>query len=135
MILIDTSVLVQLLRDKSGVAARNWRRLAGRDDVVLCRPVQTELLQGAKNDREWDELDRYLDGQDYIELEPGSWREAARMFYELRRGGLTVRSVIDCLIAQLAIENRLTLGHQDRDFDVIHRVRPSLRHKRIDLLA
>lgn len=135
MILIDTSVVVQLLRDRTGVAAKNWRKLASRQDIVLCRACQLELLQGARNNDEWDELDSYLDGQDYIESEPAQWRDAARIFFDLRRSGLTVRSVVDCLIAQLAIENRLTLAHQDRDFEVIHRVRPVLRQKRVDLLA
>lgn len=135
MILIDTSVVVQLLRDRTGVAAKNWRKLTTRQEFVLCRACQLELLQGARNDTEWDELDAYLDGQDYIEMEPSHWRDAARIFYELRRSGLMVRSVIDCLIAQIAIENRLTLAHQDRDFEVIHRVRPALRQKRVDLLA
>jgi len=135
MILIDTSVVVQLLRDRTGVAAKNWRKLTARQDFVLCRVSQLELLQGARNDGEWDELDTYLDGQDYIEMEAPHWRDAARIYFELRRGGLTVRSVIDCVIAQIAIENKLTLAHQDRDFEVINRVRPALRQKRVDLLA
>ena len=135
MILIDTSVVIQLLRDRTGAAAKAWRKLSARQDIVLCRPCQLELLQGARNEEEWESLDSYLDGQDYIETEPAHWRDASRIFFDLRRAGLTVRSVVDCMIAQLAIENRLTLAHQDRDYEIIHRVRPALRHKRVDLLA
>lgn len=135
MMLIDTSVVVQLLRDRSGIAAKSWRKLTARHEVVLCRMTQLELLQGARDEEEWVELDGYLDGQDYVDPAVESWRNAARIFFELRRGGSTVRSVIDCLIAQIALENRLTLGHLDRDFETIHRVRPSLRQRRVDLLA
>jgi hypothetical protein len=49
---------------------------------------------------------------------------AARIFFECRRSGLTVRSAADCLIAQIAIENDLALLHNDRDFEAIQRVRP-----------
>jgi predicted nucleic acid-binding protein len=48
-----------------------------------------------------------------------TWQEAARMFFELRRLGKTMRSVIDCMIAQLCIEQHLTLFHNDRDFEMV----------------
>ncbi len=50
--------------------------------------------------------------------------EAARIFYDCRRRGLTVRSSTDCLIAALALEQGHTLLHDDADFDTIARVRP-----------
>jgi len=48
---------------------------------------------------------------------------AARIYYDLQRQELTVRSSIDCCIAQIAIENQLTLIHNDRDFETIQQVR------------
>jgi hypothetical protein len=39
------------------------------------------------------------------------------------RKGLTVRSPIDCCIAQAALENNLLLIHNDRDFETIAQVR------------
>jgi predicted nucleic acid-binding protein len=58
-----------------------------------------------------------------------SWQAAARIYYDLRRRGLTVRSPIDCCIAQAALENDLLLIHNDRDFETIAQVR-SLQHVR-----
>lgn len=133
--LIDTSLIVQLLRDTTGKAARNWRELTAGRETALSRLTQLEILQGARDSKEWDELEDYLDGQDFLEMGDGSWRDAARIFFELRRKGLTVRSVIDCLNAQLAIDHKATLLHVDRDYEAIHRIRPSLRQRRIDLLA
>lgn len=49
--------------------------------------------------------------------------EAARIYFECRRKGLTVRSTTDCLIAQIALEHGFSLLHEDRDFDAIQRVR------------
>ena len=135
MILIDTSVVIQLLRDRSGVAQKSWRKLVARHEIVLSRFTQLELLQGAKTEAEWAELESYLDGQDYLDPRDQSWRDGARLFFELRGKGVTIRSVIDCLIAQLAIESKLTLVHNDRDYEWIYRFRPSLRQRRVDLLA
>jgi predicted nucleic acid-binding protein len=50
--------------------------------------------------------------------------QAARIYFDCRRRGLTVRSTIDCFIAQLALEHRLALLHDDRGYAAIARVRP-----------
>ena len=48
----------------------------------------------------------------------------ARVFFDCRRKGLTVRSSTDCLIAALALERGDVLLHDDADFDAIAKVRP-----------
>lgn len=129
-ILIDTSLWIRVFRDKSGhesTSLQNW--LSGRP-IVLTRFNQLELLQGCKDEREWSLLDDYLSYQTYLEIREFTWSTAARIYYELRRQGLTVRSPIDCCIAQLAIENQCLLAHDDQDFDTIARVRP-LQHTRL----
>ena len=50
--------------------------------------------------------------------------EAARILFDCRRKGLTVRSSTDCLIAALAMERGGVLLHDDADFDAIAKVRP-----------
>jgi predicted nucleic acid-binding protein len=64
-------------------------------------------------------LNNYLSTQDYIDPGIQSWSHAARIYYELRRQGITVRNTIDCLIAASAIEHDLLLLHDDRDFAAI----------------
>jgi len=44
------------------------------------------------------------------------------VFFDLRRKGMSVRSSVDCLIAQTAIEHGLHLLHNDSDFDRIAKV-------------
>lgn len=66
----------------------------------------------------------FRDHSGYVELSPSSWQAAARIYYDLRRQGLTVRSPIDCCIAQTALQNDLLLVHNDRDFETIAQVRP-----------
>jgi predicted nucleic acid-binding protein len=132
MLLIDTSVWISVFRDRSGQTRQQLETLIANREVLLTRFTQLELLQGSLNEQEWTLLSTYLEAQDYIELTPHSWQAAARIYYDLRRQGLTVRSPIDCCIAQAALENDLLLIHNDRDFETIAQVR-SLQHLRFPL--
>ena len=124
MLLIDTSVWVGVFRDTTGLVRQQLQSIISDRDVVLTRFNQLELLQRCRDDREWRLLQSYLQTQDYVELSSESWQAAARIYFKLRRQGLTVRSPIDCCIAQLALEYGLTLIHSDRDFEIIGSVRP-----------
>lgn len=85
-----------------------------------------EVLQGAKDEREWKTLRQTLESQEIVSpVDPLALHvEAARIYFECRRRGLTVRSSTDCFIAALALEHGLVLLHDDSDFDAIARVRP-----------
>lgn len=124
MLLIDTSVWINVFRDRSGVVRQSMEALIAKRDVSITRFTQMELLQGSLNDQEWTKLSTYLQTQDYVEPSSASWQAAARIYYDLRRQGLTVRSAIDCCIAQATLENNLILIHDDRDFETIAQVRP-----------
>lgn len=127
MILVDTSVWISVFRDKSGEVARVFTKHVQNQIYVLCRFNQLELMQGAKDQREWDLLERYLSTQIYLEATEATWSGAARIYFDLRRKGLTVFSPIDCCIAQLALEHGALLLHQDKNFEKIARVRPLLQ--------
>ena len=99
MILVDTSVWIETLRDRSGKIVQIFRDRIGDDICVLTRFTQLELLQGARNETEWKTLDKYLSTQYYIEASEDTWREAARIYFDLRRKGTTINSPIDCCIA------------------------------------
>lgn len=129
MALVDTSVWVEVLRDSEKRPVLDGA--LGGQDVVLTRFTQLELLQGSRDEREWQLLSEHLEAQDYLELAETTWAAAARIYFDLRRDGRTVRSPIDCCIAQLAIEHDVELLHCDRDFEVISTVR-NLRHRRIE---
>ncbi len=130
MILVDTSVWVEVLRDRTGRVKDALEVALGGDEAVLTRFHQLELLQGARDEREWNLLREHLDAQEYLECGPESWPGAARILFELRRAGKTVRSPVDCCIAQIAMDHDVLLLHRDRDFETIAMVRP-LRHERL----
>jgi predicted nucleic acid-binding protein len=124
MILVDTSVWVDVLRDKTGDVVRAFKSRIGAEVVVFSRFIQLELLQGAKDEHEWRRLDAYLSTQYYLEASEKTWRNAARVYFELRRTGMTVRSPIDCCIACIAMESQAILLHRDRDFESIAKITP-----------
>jgi hypothetical protein len=130
-VLVDTSVWIDLFRDRTGRRKSTLRRALKGRAVVLSRFHQLELLQGARDEEEWELLEDYLASQRYLEMSSIAWVEAARVFFDLRRRGLTVRSPIDCCIAVLAIENDMPLLHRDRDFETIANVR-RLKQSRVE---
>jgi predicted nucleic acid-binding protein len=102
--------------------------------LLIDTSIRTELLQGCRDEREWARTLEYLDDQSYLEMSVGGWTEAARVYFELRQRGLTVRSTLDCCIALVAIEHDLTLLHNDRDYETIATVRP-LKQQRVQLAS
>ena len=74
MILVDTSVWVDILRDKTGKVVSRFRHLTQGQLIVLSRFNQLELLQGAKNEREWKMLADYLSTQLFLEATEESYR-------------------------------------------------------------
>lgn len=126
MIFVDTSVLVDLFRGRETPAASLLERLEV-DGVPFAVPAFCcqELLQGAKDEREWKTLHEYL-GSQRIGTPTEPWQthaDAARIYFDLRRQGFTVRSTVDCWIAQLVLDADGTLLHSDDDFETIRRVR------------
>ncbi len=127
MILVDTSVLIPYLKGRPTAATALLERLVSEEvEIALTPEIVQEVLQGARDAREWRTLKRYLVGQRVLAAADPlrSHVEAARVYYECRRRGLTVRRTIDCVVAQTALERDVPLLHDDRDYDAIRHVRP-----------
>ena len=127
MIIVDTSVLIPFFRGNDTKPSRRMRELE-KQLIPFAIPALCcqELLQGAKDPREWELLARYLETQELLTASD-PWQthaEAARIYFDCRRKGITISSSIDCLIAQLVLENDGGLLHDDFDFERIKTVRP-----------
>jgi predicted nucleic acid-binding protein len=90
--------------------------------------IYQELLQGAATEKEFIVLQTYLDSQTFYELKRGrdSFAAAAKIYFKCRRAGITVKSTIDLLIAETALEHNIALFQNDTDFAAIKRVVPQL---------
>ena len=116
MVLVDTSIWIDIFRDASGRKRTRLASVLEGEPAVLTRFHQLEMLQGCRDEKEWALLASYLEAQDYLEIAPESWEMAARIYFDLRRMGLTVRGPIDCCIAQVALDYDVLLIHRDKDF-------------------
>ena len=127
MIVVDSSVLIAFFRGHQNPAVERLVRLT-TDEIPFLLPgvCFQEVLQGARDEREWGILEEYLGSQELLfSANPAlTYREAARIYYACRRRGLTLRSTVDCFIAQLTLEVDGTLLHNDGDFESIALVRP-----------
>jgi predicted nucleic acid-binding protein len=122
VIFIDTTILINFINGKTDAKTKKFRELNDQD-TPYCIPAICcqELLQGARNQSEFDALKRYVMSQEIaVPSDPVETHlEAAHIFYQCRKKGHTIRKTIDCLIAQIVIENEGILLHNDKDFDVI----------------
>jgi predicted nucleic acid-binding protein len=127
VIVVDTSVLIDFLRGTTTPGAERLAQLES-DEVPFSIPLvcYQELLQGARDEREWTLLDRHLQTQRLLVPEEplALHREAARIFFDCRRKGVTVRSTVNCFIAAQALHAKATLLHDDEDFERMLVVRP-----------
>jgi len=120
VILIDTSAWVEFLRDTgSGVCARVDAELAG--DISVCDAIRMEVLAGARGESHLEALQGLLARASVLPTEPAHYDDAARLYRRCRREGETVRRLIDCLIAAVAIGAGAAVLHHDDDFDVLAR--------------
>jgi predicted nucleic acid-binding protein len=129
LVLVDSSVLVDFLRGRDTPAVRRLVGIEAEGEAAawaLPFVCLQEVLQGARDEREWKLLHGTLGSQELVgPADPlAAHVEAARIFFDCRRKGLTVRSSTDCLIAAIALERGDVLLHDDADFDAIARVRP-----------
>ncbi len=130
MVLADTSILVDFFRGRKTLKTRLFDEILARDIPFGISPyTYQELLQGARDEREYESLREYLGTQTLYFLPGGreTHEKAARLYFDLRRMGITVRGTIDVFIALTAMENNLMLLHSDRDFDAIAAVMPDCK--------
>ncbi|RDV81833.1 PIN domain nuclease [Ammonifex thiophilus] len=125
--LVDTSVWIEALRPKGQQEVVRWLKEALlREAVVLAPPVKTEILLGAKDERQFAELSGVLDALPLLGHKDAVWERAASLGFRLRRLGLVV-PLVDLLIASWALVNDCTLVHRDRHFGLIANVAPELK--------
>ena len=120
MILVDTSAWIEFLRDTgSPVCLRVDELLAS--DLATCDPVRMELLAGARSGTHLGDLRGLLARASAIATESVDYEAGAALYRTCRQRGETVRRLIDCLIAAVAIRAEVPVLHADSDFDVLER--------------
>lgn len=118
MILIDTSAWVEFLRDTGSPVCGLVDKLLA-EDIATCDPVRMEVLAGARNEQHLQQLRGLLARAAVVSTEPADFEVAAALYRTCRQRGRTVRKLMDCLIAAVAIRAGIPLLHLDTDFDTL----------------
>ncbi len=120
MVLIDTSAWIEFLRDSGSAACHRVDELLDRD-FAICDPIRMEVLVGARDESHLFSLRRLLARAVVIPMHPADYEDAAALYRRCRRQGATVRKLIDCLIAAVAIRAGTPVLHHDADFHTLAR--------------
>ena len=123
MILVDTSAWIELLRATGHPAHVTLRHhLERRSPIATTEPIIMELLAGTRSRAEYSRLRASLVALPRLTVRGLADFESAAELYRACRGrGGTVRKLIDCLIAAIAVRENATLLHNDRDFEALAR--------------
>ncbi len=120
--LLDSSVWIEFLRKTGSTAHLHVRQVLTTTPSVISitEPVTMELLLGATDERTLARITQLTESLTLTRIDPSvDFSAAAALYRAARRSGRTVRKVIDCLIAAIAIRSGATLVHQDADFEVL----------------
>lgn len=121
MIVVDTSVWIDVLNDNSTKAAERCVELieAG-EPVALTDVIFTEILQGLGSEEEAQLVEDHLRAFPVLRLDGlEDFALAAELFRSARRSGVTIRKTLDCLIAAPCVRTGAPLLHADADFDLL----------------
>jgi predicted nucleic acid-binding protein len=120
LILVDTSAWVEFLRDTGSEVCVAVDRLLA-EPLASCDPVLMEVLAGARNERHLAQLRGLLGRTTMLRTDSLDYEAAAMLYRSCRVQGETVRKLVDCLIAAVAIRHGAELLHADTDFTALAR--------------
>lgn len=119
-ILVDTSVWINFFNNHDLPQVSALKSHLRSSSICLCPPIVQEVLQGLRNDVQFQQtkemlltLEIFISDPLYVAV------EAAELFRSLRKKGVTIRKPNDCIIAWYAIKNKVKLLHNDSDFELI----------------
>ncbi len=120
MILVDTSVWIDFFSEKSYPQVAILEALIEEgEDLCLCGIVLTEVLQGIRDNRQYNKTKTILSNLIFLPMNRNTFLSAATIYRTLRKRGITIRNSVDCMIAAVCIENKVQLLHNDKDFNLI----------------
>ena len=121
-VIFDTSVWIDFFRNKDNKQTQYFQDLVllNSESIYLTPTIIQEILQGLKSEKEFEDKKRVLFSFNILE---SKWLElsisSAKLYFDLKKKGITIRKSNDCLIAQIAIANDCLLVHNDSDFELI----------------
>jgi predicted nucleic acid-binding protein len=120
VIVVDTSAWIEFLRGSDSAVGDAVDRLLDTD-LAVCDAISMEILAGARDEHHLAQLRGLISRATMLPTTPADYDHAAALYRTCRRRGETLRKLIDCLIAAVAIRADVELLHADVDFAVLAR--------------
>jgi len=118
-VIIDTSVWIESFRPSADQSLhRLVKDLILGELVLLPGIIKAELLRGAKNKKEYNQLNQLLRGLLSLAVPEDFWERLSEFSFQLYRKGIVV-PLTDTYIALLCIENQASILHRDKHYDMI----------------
>lgn len=118
MILVDTSVFIDYFNGIGNRQTKVLDYLLERNLVLIGDYILVEILQGIRNDKDFNLTKEYLSAFPIASMCNKELAfKSAENYRLLKSKGYTIRKTIDVLIGTFCIENKIELLHNDRDFD------------------
>ena len=122
MLLVDSTVWIDYFNGQATPQPDHLDWILSRQPVLVGDLILAEVLQGFRNDAEFERARWALGKFPQVSIvNPDLAVESARNYRRLRRRGITVRKIVDCLIATYCIETGHELLHTDQDYDPFER--------------
>jgi predicted nucleic acid-binding protein len=122
VILVDSSVWIDYFRGKATRQTGHLDMLLDSETLGIGDLNLTEVLQGCKVQKEFNQARRLLDRLEFVVLGGRDVAlQAAVNYRKLRSLGLTVRGTVGVVLATRCIVSGHQLLHSDRDFDAFER--------------
>ena len=118
MVLVDSSVWIDYFNGQAGPETDRLDTLLGTEPVAVGDLIVTEVLQGFRDDSDYETARELFDSLTIFEL-LGHARalKAANHYRMLRKQGITIRKTTDTIIATFCIDQNIPLLFSDRDFE------------------
>ncbi len=128
MVLVDSTVWIDLLRGRQTATVKRLRRAIELGEAAVAPVIVQEILQGAADARAFERLAHRFSALPMLESgNPLALHiAAARLYARARWQGITPRSPHDCLIATIAVAHVVPLLHDDQDFERLAEVEKKL---------
>ena len=118
MILVDSSVWISYFNGKINPQTDCLDSALGKKIIIVGDIILVEVLQGFKNDRDFQKAKELLSNFQLMEMLGSELAiKSAENYRLLRKKGLTVRKTIDVIIGSFCLHHNMSLLHDDRDFD------------------
>lgn len=119
MILLDTSVIIDALRDRRG-RRELLRGLLEQGHELACCAINVAEVYSGMRPHEAERTTEFIDGLEYVEISREAARHAGELRLEWQHKGMTF-SLPDAIIGAVATSRDLTLATDNsRHFSMLH---------------